>query len=139
MTYKLETYNDIPWTPTITGLGSCTEVNFTYRRLGRGLIYIVGTLKTGSPSGTAVTVTLPSGMVVSSALADSKYNIVGHGHRDTSTTSEVGVLARDGDSTIAYSYIAISNTNHLDPVNGDTLFSSSERVSIFATVPVNEV
>lgn len=75
----------IPYTPSITGVGTATGVAFWWKREGDSLA-IKGFFTTGTPTGASVTMTLPNGLAVDPSKFSS-VQLVGDSWRNLATAS----------------------------------------------------
>ena len=137
--YKMETAAVwTSYTPTFGGLGTVSAVTAAYMIDGKSIKLHVD-VTTGTVAGSAITISLPTGLTVSTSMPSGVYGVCGQGHRKTSTTSQLSVLAKNGDSTIGIGYVAISNTDHLVLANGSDIFGNGERFNFYADIPVDGV
>jgi|11BtaG_2_1085332.scaffolds.fasta_scaffold02446_4 hypothetical protein len=126
----------VSYTPTFTGLGTVTNIDIKYRRVGQNL-EILGDFTTGTTSATETEMTLPQSLVV--GTENNSILKVGTFRRDSSVTSSNSftILATDGDSFLNFSVNnQTSNFNPLEPRLSTQMVASSERISIEATIPI---
>ena len=84
------------YTPVTQGLGTISNVDVYYRRVGTD-IHIRGTLQAGSVTANTLRINLPTGLAIDDTLVTSTGNIVG----DFSTNN----------TTVGYSYVALASKN----------------------------
>ena len=124
--------NWIPYTPTFTGFGTATNINFFYKRSGTNVL-IRGYFTEGSSTGVEARVSLPSGLTSSSAMAPLEMcgnyvNNTGFGY----INSGVGC---EPSSTYVTFFIKDSGTNGMTKATG-TQLGSSLNFTLNASVPV---
>lgn len=130
------------YTPTLTGFGTATGVDFKYRRVGSD-IEIQGYFTSGTPTATQARVSLPSGATVSSVVQTTPNNHWGQYIRQVGagTTEKGGVLLPVASQNyFVFSSVntfgAASTPSSLSAVNADTITGSGTLVSLSIKVPV---
>jgi hypothetical protein len=121
------------YTPSIQGLGTTSNLDFKYRRVGDTL-EVQGKFTTGTTTATEAQIGIPSGLSISSSFGTSKY--IGNLGRVGTSTSIYAVLGTSGDT---YFNIGVRNSGtgaQLTPSNGSSVLPNSSDVSIMATVPI---
>jgi len=139
--FTINRKNTTPWagyTPAYNGLGTPTNVNVRWKRVG-DTVFVTGSLNVGTATAAEAQIGLPNSYTVSTnMLADEV--IVGHLWDDASSNSIFSVIATNGDAFINISYHANSSAvNGLLPKNGNALFTSNSRISFTFQVEVNEL
>ena len=124
--------NPVDYTPTITGFGTPTGVNFEWSRLGKFLI-VDGKLTVGTSTAVEAQITLPSGLTI--ALPHSTTQVIGNGARSTTSAEYDLVLGTDGDTFVNFGRQDASGGG-LSAVNGNTW--SSGDLSFHFMVPIAE-
>jgi hypothetical protein len=127
----------VQYTPTFTGLGTCTSVNVWSRRVGDTL-EIMGTFTLGTPTATEARITL--------GYAGSNSNVTSSNTVITAITFAGNLLIGSATASTFYTLIE-ANTGYLTlsrqsgsnaaltKINGNT-FSAGEIFSINAKVPI---
>lgn len=131
----------IPYTPTFVGIGTPTNINVYYRRVGDTL-EAQGALNNGTDTAVPFTISLPSGLLIDSAKMSSLTNgsFVGTVYNATNSAiaygGGVGVLFFDGSDT---SHIYGAKTTASTNFNKDTgtgLFNSNSLITFSFSVPI---
>lgn len=133
--YKLpDTSEWTSYTPTFTGFGSPTNVEFIYR-YSQGTIEIQGRSQAGTVTATTAEVSLPSGFTVSSDVPGT--SVVGQYARANAATQGMNVLATADDAFVEFG-IQSAVQGGLVVRLGSEMVGGGEAWSFFATIPVNE-
>jgi hypothetical protein len=132
----------IAYTPTITGFGTPTLVNFSYARNGDRLL-IEGSFSTGTAAASIASISLPSGLSINSSkiplsnttsgpgLSIGSYDQSGFANNHGSIVTATGT-----SSLVVYFASQTSTTTMLTPQNGSTVLNSSGVTSIRFEVPI---
>ncbi len=113
------------YTPTLSGVGTATNVNFKYRRVGSGL-EISGRFTAGTPSGVAsAEISLPSGLNIDttglagnlSAFGDWHQLFGGGSNIFSSTSSGVCMYSGGGTQVVRLAYQMSGNIYTVDVAN----------------------
>jgi hypothetical protein len=125
------------YTPTFTGFGSPTSVNFTWARHGN-FVFINGTYVNGTPTATEARITLPAGLVSASTLPT--LSVVGE-WADSTTASTTDFRHRRVliEPNVGYMTFGVENstaTGSLFKQNGNAISVASATISFFARVQV---
>jgi hypothetical protein len=118
------------YTPTFTGFGTPSSVNFQYKRVGSDLL-LLGKFTVGTTTAVQAEVSLPSGLTVDLPTSPMK---IGDWARSVNNAESDEILATDGDSFITFGRQS-GSTNGLNPVNGTDI---SGTVSLQARIPIAE-
>ena len=126
------------YTPTISGFGSETNVDFRYRRVGES-IEIMGEFTAGTVAASEAQIGIPSGLTLDTGTMTGPIMVAGSFADDNGQVDILTVLATDGDAyfNIGY-YTAGSAANQLLPRDGDVIGISSVRHSFYAMCPISE-
>jgi hypothetical protein len=120
------------WTPTITGCGTVSSVNFSYIVIG-DLMFINGSFVSGTTTANPTTFSLPLTAEVGPTLAAN--SLVGGGTRDNAAGGVYSVIAAlAADTTLGIG--AMSGSNGLAIQNGNSILTSGDTVSVWATLEV---
>jgi hypothetical protein len=130
------------YTPTFTGVGTPTGVNFIYRKVGSSL-QVIGTLTAGTTSAVLGSVSLPTSLAIdttkitlgnTSAQPGAQIGtITGNGVTNSGNTL---VTATGTSSTLIYFGGNLEGAATLVPVNGSSAFNSSQLLSLQFEVPI---
>ena len=119
------------YTPTFTALGTATNVNFTWQRIG-GVIRIDGKFTTGTTSASEGRISLPTGLSVPSSIPT--ISIAGLLTRSSATSNVFYALKEASNAYITYS--VGSGGGSFSKLNGDNIGSSLD-VSVIADIPID--
>lgn len=127
----------VSYTPTFTGFGTASAVNFRYRKDGPNLL-VSGTFTSGTSTSTEARVSLPSGLLSVSGLPTLQK--VG----DYATTLTTSNSARGGavlvESSVNYvtfgTELEAGTTAALVKRNGDVMTASGTTISFEISVPI---
>lgn len=140
--YGSVTTDWIPYTPTFTGFGTPTNVDFKYRKDGSD-IEIQGYFISGVSTGVEARVSLPSGLSTSSSVQSSPKNHWGEYAREIggSTTQHGGVVFPVASQNYfvfgaVETYSGSNINNSLTSRNGDLIVASGTIVSLKIRVPI---
>lgn len=124
------------YTPTTQGIGTATDVNLQWRRIGDTL-HVQGDITTGTVTGSELQIGLPSGLTID--LPTSNVTYVGTTIRGQVTTgNDFSTLATDGDTFVNFSIVGSSSFDPLVPQNASTIINSSAEMSLQFSVPIAE-
>lgn len=128
------------YTPTFTGFGTVTVQNFKWRRFG-DTVEIDGNFTTGTVTGTEARISLPSGLVASSAI-NTLENAGTFGNNRSSTNEHGGLILREP----SVAYFTLSNdlifgsgaAASIAKVNGDVASpsASGDIISLKCSLPI---
>lgn len=132
------------YTPSFTGVGTPTGVDFRYWRLGE-MMRIKGTFKCGTTTLTAASFTLPTGHSYPTSYSDANYiHVFGTWISSNSTRSHY--YSNDGESGILTNDTNVTQTKLIfchkgtqsgpDPDNISNFWTSGDYVSIDVIVPI---
>ena len=129
------------YTPTITGAGTASNINFYYKVLGDSL-FIRGYFVTGTVAAALATVSIPSGFTISTGKIFNTLNsgscpIVGTAGNNNpgGSTSSVLVAATSSTSLVYFG----GNGGALSPIipqNGSAIWASSVSTCVNCEVPI---
>ncbi len=118
------------YTPTFTGIGTPTNVDIEYRRSG-DTMFIRGYLESGTPSATALGISLPDSLTVKSGTAP----YIDAGNAYLGATSNGGfVAAVPGENEINFGLDGIVTP----PINGNDGLTNGSVLTFTAKVPIEE-
>ena len=123
-----------PYTPTFTGFGTPTAVEFEWRQVGANY-EIRGKFTSGVSTATEARISLPNGAVSAGTSIIPSIQYVGSGVKSTSTASMFTVLI---EPSVSYVTIGLQNVGSagLTKQNGSSLITSPDALAIFASVPI---
>lgn len=125
--------DSIAYTPTITGFGTASSVEFFYSRDGEDLI-VRGNFTSGTSTAVEAQISLPSGLSIDGDKIPSILK-VGSGNRNASTDNQFHILATGGDSFFNIG-IQAAGWNGVVVRNGSDLLASGNALSFTARVPI---
>ncbi|SRR6266446_6516948 len=140
------TFSDwAPYTPTLTGLGTTTNVAFFFQRIGN-TVYVKGFCQSGSVSGAVVSITLPGGTAIDysrlpNPTSDSSQTGLGFGLDNPNgglplTNDRTFAIFADGSSS-SLMFVAYRGKNAVfEKGPGDAMFSSTDSFSCEFSYPV---
>lgn len=123
------------YTPTVTGLGTVTEVDFFWKRIGDSM-HVRGSFKAGTASATQVTVTLANSAVVDSAKIGTTRSTKIMGHVVGNVSTSVSTIYASVHFIVTYdsTYIAdgvvIADSTDSDAIATGTIFRPDNGSSI---------
>lgn len=120
------------YTPTFTGFGTVSSVQFEYRRVGSNL-EVRGDVVSGSSTAVEAQMTLPDGLTIKNQTTTGTI-VSGMMLRADSTTVTYTILSTDGDSFINFGRIGASDQTV--PQLGNTLTTVGERFTLEFSVPI---
>lgn len=128
----------LSYTPTITGFGTPTAVNFWYRRTG-GNLQVHGSFLSGTPTAVGAHFTLPSGINIDSTKispspATNQYAVIGNGG---ATGINPGMLNVTWDPTSGTNIVALAiNSNATGENNANNVTITGGFVTMMFEVPI---
>ena len=120
------------YTPTFTGLGTVTGIDYVWRRVG-GYLEVIGKNINGTCTGVNIGISLPSGLVVQSN-GNVYTETVGELHRDTAG-DQYTVIVLDGDTSFGVGFMNASN-NPFARITGTATNMSSMAIRMWAKVRI---
>lgn len=129
----------ISYTPIFTGLGTVSNIDIKYARDGKYLL-VEGTFRAGTPTASAATMTLPSGLNISSNInsnSGSINHIVGSGWRAAAGGYEITVLANPAYPNVVYFGYYLSPNDATTSKNGNDIIGTNEYVSLSFKLPID--
>jgi hypothetical protein len=129
--------NSTPYTPTFTALGTVTNINVTYQRVGTKL-RASGSFTTGTVTASEARLSLPLGLTVNSSIVTVN-SICGIVSRPAASTTYFGSYI-NMNAGMSYVTFGVASSTQAIPtnVNGNAVFSSSESVSFNFEVPISQ-
>lgn len=136
------------YTPTISGLGSTSNLSAFYRRVGDTL-QVTGWVTIGSPAASLVTITLPSGLLIdntkipvsntTSTQGQAVGYIWGNDGSSGGVSEPIVLLTATGTSTaLIYAGKSGATANQLIPANGNAIYTNSnDPISFQFSVPIS--
>lgn len=127
----------VAYTPTITGFGTVTGVSLSWARDG-AFLKVSGNFTTGTPTGVTASISLPSGLVISSIVPSATHR--GVWLRDVVNASKGGfMVASSGGTTLTFSPLDTISGSSAGPLNttlGSASAGAGERISVEFEVPI---
>ena len=148
ISYAAPITDPIAYTPTIVALGTVTNVNVKYWRIGNRL-HVKGSLTSGTPTGSTFTMSLPSGLAIDYSTAtglrtDLNLNGVGWAQRvDTATApwadGSAGLLFADGSTTgtLFVSTTAAASDTSYNKRTGSGWLAAGDSIDFMFEVPIS--
>jgi hypothetical protein len=123
------------WTPTFTGFGTVTGINYHYRRDGTDMI-IQGRATAGTATAVEGRVSLPGSMTIASTI-DADGEVVGVYVRVTTTSSAINLPHVIADQGLDYFNFGAwtTTTDGLTKLNGNSIASAND-FSVHARIPI---
>ena len=131
------------YTPTITGLGTVTNLIAEYARIGEE-IAVKGSLIAGTPTASNFSISLPSGLNVKSSLGNSKQHIgkaqvLVSGATASSAYSDYQTLFTDPSTSASVVYAAFqTGSGVFQKVPGNSFVSAGNSLTFEFRVPIAE-
>ncbi|MBD80950.1 MAG: hypothetical protein CL840_18680 [Crocinitomicaceae bacterium] len=122
------------YSPTFIGFGTVTIDTFYWRRDGSDLLIRGKFKKGGSGSAVEASVSLPSGLTISSDLA-SVENAGTAAWTGGATSTSYTVLIEPGDQSFGFGY-STNSSGALVKTNGNVIFSNSSTQVLNARIPI---
>jgi hypothetical protein len=138
----------ISYTPTFTGFGTPSGVDFKYKRMGDE-IHVVGTFTSVSPTAVTGKVSLPSGLSIdANKVTSTQRQMLGiltravSGATNTFASTTVGPYAVVEDTTSSTTEVFFSNNtnttaNHYVLLNGNSLTNNGDNIMMSFRVPIS--
>lgn len=120
------------YTPTFTGLGTVTNINFKWRRIG-SKVQIRGKFTTGTRTATEARISLPSGLTSSSAIPT--VQSAGTMNYGATTTTTYMVLTEPSVTYMTLGYNSAASGS-FDKALGNAIFANSVNIGFLAEVPI---
>jgi hypothetical protein len=124
------------YTPTITGFGTVSSVNIRSRRVGSNL-EIIGTFVTGTPDGSAASLSFPTGLLSSSNI--SALENAGSLAGASAAANRLYVMTRSPSTSVinfAYRDLAQTDTVFSNTVGVGISSGSGQILQVNATIPI---
>lgn len=126
--------NATPYTPTFTGFGTPTNIEFYWSRVG-GHMVIKGKFTSGTSTATEARISLPSNYVSADTTLIPTIRSVGKGVYDVPGAFEPSVLIEPSVSYMTFGIQDVSNAG-LSKLNGSGTVTSGATLSFFAEIPI---
>jgi hypothetical protein len=121
------------YTPAFTqGIGTVSAVAMYYIIIGNQM-QIGGHLTGGTISAAEMQIAIPAGYVVADVAGNTDTILCGRWDRYDTYTTPYNVIVTPGDNFLNFSQLGL---NALIPQNGSALSGSGQRLSLYATFPV---
>jgi hypothetical protein len=130
-------FDYIAYTPSFTGFGTATSIDFKYKRVGSDA-YINGIFTCGTTTGVEAQITLPSGLTSSTANIQTLAIAGSAGRTGTISTTTFGNLNTLMEPTKTYFTMgdSASTRSSVTKQNGTTVCSSGDTVRLYARIPI---
>ena len=128
----------VPYTPTITGFGTATNINFASRRVGDTL-HVRGFFTAGTPTATEAQVTIGfngANINVSTPSGLPTTSVAGSWARGVSATTNVPIVLMESSKTYMTFGAQTASTSGLSKRLGTELLATSDTFSILASFPI---
>lgn len=132
------TYNTTEWapyTPTFTGFGTPSSVEFEWRQNGANYD-IRGKFVSGTSTAVEARVSLPNAQTSASSSIIPSLQLIGYGILDVATATQQAILIEPSVSYLTFG-AQTAGTGGLAKQNGSTVLSSGQKMSFFASVPIS--
>lgn len=123
------------YTPTFTGFGTPTSIQFFWRRLGDSL-NVKGFFVSGISTATEARISFPSGLTARASSLPSVLELVGYAGRGAADNNQHQVYAEPNVSYFTFGTQSSVETG-LTKKNGSALVASGNSYSFFALVPIS--
>lgn len=126
------------YTPTFTGFGTATSVQFQYRRNGEN-IEVRGSFLSGTPTATEARVSFPNSLVSAGTSKIPSIQIAGTMMNNESTGAVPNwlVLLSANEGYFKFSRAVTPNTSFFTAVNANTIISSGSKISVIMSAPIS--
>ena len=121
------------YTPTTAGLGTPTAVSFYWRRVGSD-VEVVGSLITGTVTGSTVNIGLPSGLTSSTSIVPTTIATAGHWIRGASAAQSYYVNYGSGLTYVVLGVQAAGSSGQTS-ITGSAV-NNTEQLSFHFKVPI---
>jgi hypothetical protein len=121
----------VSYTPTLTGFGTATNVQFQWRRVGDN-VEVRGKFTSGTSTAVEGRASLPS-LTSADTSKIASLQLVGMGATSVTASNSRTVLI---EPSVGYVTFGISSAGPLAKQNGSVLLASGDTMSFFALVPV---
>lgn len=128
------------YTPTLTGLGTTTGVEFFWKRDGSDML-VTGKFTTGTPTAVKVSIPLPSGYTIDTTKSPASFAVYGIAVTNTAGVGSKTVsLLYNSSTTLGVSFVGDSSGYvPTTTQNGDAMFGASVTAAIQnARIPIAE-
>lgn len=122
------------YTPTFSNFGTCTNVSFKWRRVGTN-VEISGTATSGTPAASLATITMPYSYTVNTTLITAN-TAVGPLVTNHSGSVAANCLVTTTSGNLIYFSIVGDAGGSLNADNGNSLVTTTDNFSVFASVPI---
>lgn len=126
--------NALPYTPTFTGFGTPTNVEFYWARVG-GHMRIHGKFVAGTTTATEARISLPDGYTSAGTALLPTLRMVGRGTYSSVGNFDNNVLIEPSVSYMTFGTQDATQSG-LTKSNGNTLMSAGVTLSFFAEIPI---
>lgn len=124
------------YTPTFQGFGTPTSVEFQYRRVGSN-VEIEGKFVSGTSTAVEARIGLPTGLTSAGTGTIASLKQVGTSFSGTSANVTYQNAAQIlVEPSVTYLTVQAHSTLSLSKINGNTLISSGNTFTFFASVPI---
>lgn len=122
------------YTPTFTGFGTASSVQFQYRQVGDS-IDIQGKFTSGTSTATEARISYPAGLTSADTVRIPAITMVGNGLPSFAAAEMFSMLA---EPSVTYLTIGLQDSGNagLTKANGSTLVSTGQLITLFARVPI---
>lgn len=120
------------YTPTFTGFGTPTSVQFQWRRVGADL-EVRGKFTSGTSTATEGRVSFPSGLTSGDTNLIPSLQHIGMAASSATAANSRTVLI---EPSVTYFTFGVTTSGPLTKANGSTLFGSGETCAFFGKVPI---
>lgn len=124
----------VPYTPSLTGFGTASNVSFMWRRVGGG-IEILGKFTIGTPTAVEARCSLPTGMVSMAVGSLPTLKCTGSFVYSVAGALSGALLIEPGVSYLTFG-IQDNSRAGLTKANGSGMSSAGDVVSLYGTVPI---
>ena len=121
------------YTPTFTGAGTASGVQFKYRRVGEN-VEVLGRFTTGTVTAVQAQLTLPTGLIIGTGVSTELD--IGHFARANSTSGTWTILGVDGNSFVTFGVNLNATYNSINSVTGNVAFPSGSPITVRFSVPI---
>jgi hypothetical protein len=125
----------VSWTPTFTGFGTVTGIDFKYKRDGTDML-VQGRATVGTATAVEGRVSLPGSMTIASTI-DADGEVVGVYVRASQTSVAINIPHIIADQGLDYFNFGVWTTtmDGLTKVNGNSVASGTD-ISVHARIPI---
>lgn len=123
------------YTPTFTGFGTATSIEFVWRRVGQNL-EIRGKFTAGTATATEARISFPSGLTSAGTSIIPSLSISGVLISNRQNTTQLSSLIEPSVTYLTFGVRDASNSATAK-ANGNTIAPGADVFSVFASVPIN--